>query len=160
MNKKYFFFLAFFSICLAALFSLLIHYSHAADIAGQPIIITAADLTSAGFTNAQVADPANNRFITPPYYFTVAEKADLTSEAPNIVMVSILSTVSSPSQLPYTYGTNNSDFTINGGIGKEGTMSDDRVAINFFKGNNYVVIIGPDKQKIEQLATIVANKIQ
>ena len=60
----------------------------------------------------------------------------------------------------FSYGTDTRAFAISGGVGQEADFADgERVALNFSKGIYYVVIIGPNSQKIEALARIVAAKI-
>jgi len=122
--------------------------------------VTVGDLIKAGFTAVKQEVPLpNGRFNGPPLYFSVSDKAsDPTSEAPNIVMVDDSLTVAGA--ISYTYGSNSQAFAIIGGQGKEGTMFDGRIAINFVKNGHYVVVFGPNKQKIEALANLVAQKIR
>jgi hypothetical protein len=129
------------------------------DTASSPVIVS--DLAKAGFTGVKQEVPlAGGRFSGPALYFAVSDKVmtDSTSEAPNIVMVSDLQ--ADAGALAYTYGSNSHAFDIAGGQGKEGIMFDARITINFVKNGHYVVIIGPNKQKIEALASLASQKIQ
>ncbi len=125
--------------------------------------VTADDLVKVGFTNVRQETPtAGGRFVGPNEYFEVSDKvASPDSEAPNIVMVSDFSSSQNlAGSTLFTYGSDSHDFAIPGGRGKEGAMFDGRTAINFVKNNHYIVIVGPNREKIEALALAVANKIQ
>jgi hypothetical protein len=131
--------------------------------ASNSMSVTTADLSRAGFTQVKAAVPtATGHFQGPNLYFTVSDKVAATSsEAPNLVMVSNLALPYAPASTAlFKYGQDSHDFSISGGLGQEATLADGRVAINFIKGSNYVVIIGPNQAKIEALTTIVAGKIQ
>jgi hypothetical protein len=133
--------------------------SHAA---GNAISVTSSDLTKAGFTQVKAAKSASGRFSGPALYFTVSDKAtSASSEAPNIVMVSDLALPYAPATTAlFKYGADSHSFTLANAAGQEATLADGRIAINFIKGSNYVVIIGPNQAKLETLATNLAGKIQ
>jgi len=126
--------------------------------------ITASDLQNAGFTGVKQESPqAGGRFRGPADYFEVSDRVnDPQSEAPNIVMVDSAyhNNFSLANGDLYVYGTSSHPFDIVGGRGQEGTMFDGRIAINFIKGNNYTVIMGPNRQKIEALAQLVVQKVK
>lgn len=129
-----------------------------------PLHATISDLQTVGFTNVQVATPVGARFIGPTDYFTVADTVDpKNSEAPNVVMVDS-SYYPYADKLPdtalYVHGTDNHPFDISGGKGQEATAGDGRIAVSFVKGNNYTVVIGPNKLKIEALALGIANEVK
>jgi len=131
--------------------------------AGSSSGVTISDLTQAGFTQIkQISPNAAGKFNGPNLYFGVSDKVTSpTSEAPSLVMVDNLSLPYKPSTgALFNYGADSHPFSISGGTGQEATMADGRVAINFVKNNNYVVVIGPNQQKIEALAQIMAGKIQ
>lgn len=123
-----------------------------------------ADLQKAGFTQVKQIAPttATGRFAGPQLYFQVSDKVTApNSEAPNVVMVSdFVSTYQLGKGALFNYGADSHDFSVLGGSGQEATMFDGRVAINFIKNNHYDVIIGPNKSKIEALATLLAGEIQ
>ena len=130
--------------------------------AANNISLTANDLVRAGFSQVKVMAPAaSGRFGGPNQYFSVSDKVSSpTSEAPNIVMISDSSLPYPPaSSALFQYGTDSQVFSIIGGQGQEATLADGRVAINFIKSSNYVVIIGPNRSKIETLAVDLAGKI-
>ena len=60
----------------------------------------------------------------------------------------------------FNYGSSTQAVTVNGISGQEAQLDNGRVALNFAKGNYYIVVIGPDNQKVEKLAGIVAGKIK
>jgi len=136
--------------------------------AASQIVISPSEILNSliqvGFSNVkQETETPSGRFKTPPYYFEVSDRVDATSsEASNIVMVYIYNSpdVFTTDTSFYTYGSDSHSFTIIGGVGKEGTMFDNRIVVNFTKGSTYVVVIGPNKQKIEGLAILVAQEIQ
>ena len=137
-----------------------LHGSHAS---GATVVVSAGDLAAAGFTQVkQIAPTAAGRFNGPNLYFSVADKVTSpASEAPNVVMISDLALPYQPgSNALYKYGADSHDFSITGGAGKEATLADGRIAINFSKGYNYVVVIGPNQTKIAALAGAIAAKIQ
>ena len=145
-------------VILAIFFRL--NYSRAAATA---VFVSAADLQAAGFIQAKPLTPtASGRFSGPNLYFEVSDKVTApSSEAPNIVMAEVFVV---PYQLVtgalFNYRADSRDFQVLGGSGKEATMADGRVAINFIKNYHYDVIIGPSKTKIEALASLLAGKIQ
>jgi hypothetical protein len=125
-------------------------------------VVSAADLQKVGFKGVTQNKPnASGRFQGPNLYFEVSDKVAATSEAPNLVMVS---DTAYPYNLPtsslFKYGADSHNFTVAGGLGQEATLSDGRLAINFIQGKHYAVIIGPNKQKIEALTNLLAQKIQ
>jgi hypothetical protein len=131
--------------------------------AAANISLTVNDLIRAGFSQVKVMSPATSgRFSGLNQYFSVSDKVSSpASEAPNIVMVSDLSLPYPPSSTAlFKYGADSQAFSIIGGQGQEATLTDGRVAINFIKSSNYVVIIGPNRSKIETLAVDLAGKIQ
>ena len=138
-----------------------IHWSLVHADAGAALI-NSADVQRSGFTQVKQEMPtAAGHFNGPNLYFSVSDKVGADSEAPNIVMVSNQSLAYNPPLGSLVvYGSDVHSFIIPGGVGQEATMTDGRVAINFIKGHNYVVIIGPNPQKIENLAALVAGKIQ
>ncbi len=143
-----------------ALFSSFIYLKLHASAEENSAPVTADDLRAAGFSNIAPEMSPSGRFSGPAYYFQVGDWVDdPRSEAPDIVMVS---KHTSPSPLTdqslYAYASSSQAFEISGGQGKEGSLADGRTAINFIKGNDYFVIIGPDAQKIENLARELADK--
>lgn len=125
---------------------------------------TVADLTSAGFTGIKTDPPDKQTFLGPTDYFTVADSVSAkTANLPHIVMVDS-SSYPYVDQLPdaalYKYSVNDQSFAITGGTGDEATLSDGRTAVSFIKGNNYTLVIGPDKQKTEALALVMAGKVK
>lgn len=121
--------------------------------ASAPYSVTEADLQAAGFTGSfeklQSSSPAQ--------YFSVDDDATKTSK---LLMISQQTT---PTVLPesalFTYGSDSKSFNIPGSKAKEATTNDGRVAINFIKGYQYVVIMGPNKTKVESLALALSQKI-
>lgn len=125
-----------------------------------PLTITADDLIKAGFSGVKrETAQANGRFSGSVPYFEVSDKVtDPTSEAPNIVMVD--DSLAGAGAINYTYGSDSHAFSIAGGQGKEGAMFDGRVTVSFVKNGHYDVIMGPNRQKIEALANLMAQKVQ
>lgn len=124
--------------------------------------VMAADLQKAGYTQVKpLAPTAAGRFKGPNLYFEVSDKVSApTSEAPNVVMTEDFILPYQPTESAlFNYGADSQAFSVFGGSGKEATMPDGRVAINLIKGYHYVVVIGPNKVKVEALATSMAGKL-
>jgi len=123
--------------------------------------VNVADLQTAGFTQVkQIAPTSAGRFTGPELYFQVSDKVTVpTSEAPNVVMVyDFVASYQLGNGALFNYGPDDHDYNISGGSGKEATLFDGKVAINFVKNNHYDVIIGPNKAHVEALAQIMAAK--
>ena len=147
-------------VALAAAFAASPHRSRAA---GNSVPVTVSDLTQAGYASVTpIAPAANGRFAGPTLYFSVSDKVSSpSSEAPNVVMVSDLPLPYLPSTgALFKYSADSHDFSVSGAPGKEATLADGRIAVNFLKSYNYVVVIGPNQQKVEALAIEIAGKIQ
>ena len=148
-----------------SLFILIVVFSfnHSAKAADVSISMTAADLQTAGFTQVKQIIAANGaRFGGPDIYFSVSDKVTSSaSEAPNVVMLKDLVL---PYQLTsgalFNYGSDSHDFSVAGSTVQEATMYDGRIAINFIKNNHYDIVIGPNKTKVEALASLMAAKIK
>jgi hypothetical protein len=146
-------------IAVIAALGITFKISMAQTTTGQGALVTPADLAIAGYTNPRNIVPASGRYVG-AYYFNVDEKAtSSTSEAPNLVLVSDEQVNYVRTALSFTYGTDDHDFAIDGGIGREGTMADGRTVIYFDKGKSYIVIVAPNKQDTEKLALLIASKI-
>lgn len=159
-------------VTISGLAALLIVGVLALNLAGSPAAAstaaaTVADLTTAGYTQVKALAPqGGGRYSGPNLYFTVGDKVSSpSSEAPDVVAVSDLSLPYVPGNgALFQYGNDSHDFNISGGLAKEATMADGRTAINFLKaahaGSHYVVLIGPNQNKLEKLAADLAAKIQ
>lgn len=127
---------------------------------GQSAKVTAADLTAAGFSAPQLITPVNGKYLGSNLYFSLTDKLASSSE-PDQVMVDYLTLPYMPSDgALFSYGSDSHTFPISGGAGREATIADGRTAINFIKGYNYIVVVGPKTSKVESLATTLASKIQ
>jgi len=145
-------------LLLAAGVFLLLFHPVKAD--GQSAKVTAVDLTTAGFSGPQLIAPVNGKYLGSNLYFSLTDKLAINSE-PDQVMVDYLTLPYMPSDSAlFNYGSDNHIFPISGGAGREATITDGRTAINFIKGYNYIVVIGPETPKVEALATALASKIQ
>jgi hypothetical protein len=164
MNKKNLqLFLILGSALSIVIFTLYFHLSPSKAAVIGSGSVTVADLQKAGFAQVKQLTPlTSGRFSGPNLYFSVSDKVTaVSSEAPNIVMAEdyILPYQLSSGAL-FNYGLDNHDFSIAGGSGKEATMADGRVAINFIKNSHYDVLIGPNKMKVESLISTMADKIK
>jgi len=59
----------------------------------------------------------------------------------------------------FGYGSSSVSVNVSGAKAQAAELDNGRVALNFAKGNYYIVIIGPDAQKVENLANEIAGKI-
>ena len=124
--------------------------------------LTAADAIQAGYAGTKlITVTAIGRFPAPSFYFNTKDKVTSPlSETPNVVMVSVLPLSDAATKTLFNYGVDSHYFALAGISAQEATMLDGKVAINFIKGNNYVIVMGPDKKKIETFALAIAAKIQ
>ena len=119
--------------------------------------ISTSDLIKAGYANVTYQPPQEDMY-QPATYFWVDGAPDKTNLT-NLLMVSQWTDGTPYTQELFNYGGSQS-VTIQGGRGQEGQLNgDNRIALNFAKGNYYIVIIGPTAQKVEALANIIADKI-
>ncbi len=68
--------------------------------------------------------------------------------------------IANPNEPLFLYGSSTIPFVIPNGRGQEATTIDGRTVINFIKNHEYVVVMGPGSQQVENLALIVAEKVQ
>jgi hypothetical protein len=81
------------------------------------------------------------------------------SKTRNIVFISRFHYFASPpKRLPY-YGSNIRDIEIAGVDAQEGQMPDGRISVNFVKGKEYVILVGPNAIKLRALAQIILQHI-
>lgn len=120
--------------------------------------ISSNDLNKAGYIEV-TQQPPEGLMYQPATYFWVNGTLDKTNVA-NLLMISQYHQDTPYTNTLFNYGISRQQFTIPGGVGQENVLANDsRVALNFAKGNYYIVIIGPDLKKIEALALIIAAKI-
>lgn len=124
-----------------------------------PSLPTIDEVRSAGFSQSKLQPPTADGNFSPALYFWVDEAATGATSTKKLLMVSEVA-VPRGTQSLYAYGTSTLPFTIPGGIGQEGTLSDNRTAVDFIKGNMYAVIIGPGAKRVETLAALIAGKIE
>ncbi len=127
----------------------------------QPLTVTSDDLARAGYTGISQQQPQDGNYQLPNLYFWVQEGSQGSAKqfTANLLMVSQYTDGSTYNDPLFIYGTT-TPVVINGGRGQEAQLRNDtRVALNFAKGAYYIVIIGPDAQKVEALAALVAAKI-
>lgn len=121
------------------------------------ILVTASDLTKAGYTVIRQEKPANGQFDPPNVYFRVKESTDGNPQG-DLVMIFAASVIAGSNDLP-VYGSHAATISIPGAISaREGAIEDGRTAFNMNTARNYIVIIGPDAQKVEALAAILARR--
>lgn len=121
--------------------------------------VTMDDLRQAGYGNISVQEAQQDgKYRLPNLYFWVNGQS--TTDLHNLFAISIYDNGSPYTSKLFDYGINIHPISIRGGQGQEGQLiNDTRVALNFAKGNFYIVLIGPDSQKVESLANIIAGKI-
>lgn len=124
--------------------------------------VTSNDVANAGYTGVSQQQPDGTNYQSPNLYFWV-NGASRTNTMPDgnfdLLMVSQYTDGTPYTADLFSYGTSTQSVGVNGARAQEAKLSDGRVALNFAKGNYYIVIIGPDAQNVESLANIVAKKI-
>ncbi len=148
---------------LVSFFGILIFKSASTQAANRILTVSVQDLSQAGFSNVQKILPeTSGRYDGPNLYFSVSDLGQVVkSSTAHIVMIDNLLLPYQPAAgALFKYGANSRAFQISSGAGKIATITDGRTAINFIKGDHYVVVIGPDQARVEALATALANKIQ
>lgn len=126
--------------------------------AGSGPAINTRDIESAGFTSVrQQPQTPDGRYPSSNLYYWVDKPTDATDiTADNLLMVSITTVFNTFTGI-HEYPASQS-FNVGDIHGLEGTEGN-RTTIDFVKNNQYVVIIGPGKDKAEKMAVIVAGKI-
>ncbi|MBU6415383.1 hypothetical protein KGQ34_04065 [Patescibacteria group bacterium] len=163
MNKR----LNLIGIVLAIILSFVVWHGSKAETSATRdfglLSITANDLASAGYARGTQQRPQTAMYLPPNVYFWVHE--DPNDNSNNLLMVSQYHQ-DAPFDSPlFDYGAHGNvtshSVDIPGGRGQEAPLlNDGRIALNFAKGNYYIVIIGPNSQKVERLAVLIAEKIQ
>jgi hypothetical protein len=121
-------------------------------------LVNITDVINSGYSKAILKQPTDTMYKVPNLYFSVGENGK--DSISNLLMIDIYYQDSPYSSALFNYGKNGHPVSIQGAIAQEALLAnDERVALNFSKGNYYIVIIGPNKQKVESLAKIIANKI-
>jgi hypothetical protein len=134
------------------------HLAHAYST--TDIVLSSSDISNAGYTDVTEQQPQDEDYQPPAQYFWVDSDSGDTTNVANLLMVSIYHQNSAYTDPLFSYGSSRQPFAIQGGTGEEAVLnSDTRTAINFSKGDYYVVIIGPTAANVEALAAIVAGKI-
>ena len=120
--------------------------------------ITIDDLTQAGYSGITQQEFQGTKYRPPNLYFWVNNGNE--NDLGNLVMVFVYDNGFHYTDGLFNYGTAIHQISIIGSRAQEGKLAGDtRTAVNFAKGNFYVVVFGPDSQKVETLAAIIANKI-
>lgn len=124
---------------------------------GSGMAINIHDIESASFTSVrQQLQTPDGHYPSPNLYYWV-DKSDVTDiTADNLLMVSITTVYNNFTGI-HEYPASQS-FKLGDINGLEG-FEEKRTTIDFIKNNQYVVIIGPGKDKVEKIAAIVAAKI-
>ncbi|MBU6370980.1 MAG: hypothetical protein KGH93_02060 [Patescibacteria group bacterium] len=127
------------------------------------ILITANDLTNAGFSgvSAQAADGKNYQL--PVQYFWVSgasEKRTMPDGNFDLVAVSQYTDNAPYTDTLFPYGTSTRLVGVSGArAAQESAVSAGRIALDFSKGDYYFVVIGPNAADVLSLANIIAAKI-
>jgi hypothetical protein len=134
---------------------------------GPFVSLATTDIYAAGYAQVSTQDPvlvgqtatsSYTRYALPNRYFWVNGAPERSTLA-NLLMVAQYHVSPTDTVTLFNYGTARHPFSISGGTAQEGKLADGRIALNFLKGQYYVVIIGPIQQNIETLARIIAKKI-
>lgn len=124
--------------------------------------VVSGDILNAGYTGVTEQQSDGTNYQSPNLYFWV-NGASRTNTMPDgnfdLLMVSQYTDGTPYTADLFSYGTSTRSVGVSGARAQEAKLADGRVALNFAKGNYYIVIIGPDSQKVESLANIVAKKI-
>lgn len=131
----------------------------ASSLPNEALSITKDDLSRAGYAGVVKQEPRDGNYPAPNAYFSVTEDTQDNGHSNNLVMVSLYRSDSAYTEALFRYGDAVHPVVVAGARAQEGQFYG-RTALNFAKGNYYAVIIGPNTQKVEKLAEIVADKIQ
>jgi|GEM_PF-1973553 len=127
----------------------------------SPPDITADDVRAAGFAGTIRQEvPTDTPYLMyrpPAIYFRVGNVH--TNQISDLLMISEVP-IANPNEPLFLYGSSTIPFVIPNGRGQEATTIDGRTVINFIKNHEYVVVMGPGSQQVENLALIVAEKVQ
>jgi hypothetical protein len=160
--KKIFLIVSLLSLLIIVNIGLSKHTVKADVVHDQTITITSGDLAGAGYTKVTEQQPEETEYQAPNTYFWVdgaSANNTMINNTFGLVAISQYTNGSTYTDDLFNYGTTSSPVTINDARAQETKLNDGRVALNFAKGNYYIVIIGPDSSKVENLAQEIAGKI-
>ena len=128
---------------------------------GYPFVAV-YDLKQAGYTYPEAKADGGQMPVPAPQYFLVKERVTGYAATSNVVMVYHYISPYAIASLDglYAYAETSQALFIEGGFGKETQLVDRRFVVSLVKGKDYVVAIGPDKAKLENLAISLAKKIK
>ncbi len=127
------------------------------------LTVTMDDIKNAGYMGITEQQPEGTDYQFPNSYFWVnnaSESNKMSGDTLNLLMIAQYTDGTPYTADLFSYGTSTHLVNVTGAqAAQEAQLDNNRVALNFAKGDYYIVIIGPDAQDVESLANIVANKI-